>query len=110
MDIALHEIEGECLDFLDELIPHFLPALLFHVARIDFEDPVPRAACAFDGHNVVARDEREVLPGKEEDVLLPFGRMYVCSDSLSCPGSVTMSRPSMVKRKPAGALKRRNIS
>ena len=42
-------------------------------ARIDFEDPVPRAACAFDGHNVVARDEREVLPGKEEDVLLPFG-------------------------------------
>ncbi len=73
MDIALHEIEGECLDFLDELIPHFLPALLFHVARIDFEDPVPRAACAFDGHNVVARDEREVLPGKEEDVLLPFG-------------------------------------
>ena len=29
--------------------------------------------CAFDGHNVVARDEREVLPGKEEDVLLPFG-------------------------------------
>ena len=56
VDALFHEIEGQMLDLLQELLAHILPALLAHVAGRDLQKAVPRLAAPGDGQDIVAGD------------------------------------------------------